>query len=550
MTQAAPQSVSFAPYGADASSSAARVAEWHRQGWWRDEDLWSGFARVAAQRGAQPAIIDGARTIDYHTLAGQAARLAGALTRLGVRPGDTVVVHGRNSLESSLALWACACAGAIMTPIPPMYSASQLGSVFASARPRAVLATGVPREVATCAEAVAGCGDAPLFIVPDPARVGVPAEAFDALLRDPPLTRASRRADDLALLVYSSGTTGLPKGVMHSANSARHAIAERVRLHRVQPGEPALVVAQFGFVGSIVFGHLLGALTGLCSIFLASWDADEALRLIERHRISYLLMMPTHAHDVLASPLLGQLDTSCLRRGAMGGLTQAQRRAVAERFCKPLPAYGMSECLGFTSCDVEAGAGQWLTSDGVPFAGTEVRVVDADFKDLPRGEIGLICYRSGGSAREFYRDPEASAQSFRDGWYVPGDLGFVDADGFVTLTGREKDMIIRGGANVYPNEIESVLLTHADVAEAAVVGAPSAEFGEEIVAFVTTRSKIDPARLRDLCAAQLAPYKVPKVISVLGEMPRTNVGKIDKQRLRAGLAAADGAAQKVAEKQP
>ena len=535
MTQAAPQSVSFAPYGADASSSAARVAEWHRQGWWRDEDLWSGFARVAAQRGAQPAIIDGARTIDYHTLAGQAARLAGALTRLGVRPGDTVVVHGRNSLESSLALWACACAGAIMTPIPPMYSASQLGSVFASARPRAVLATGVPREVATCAEAVAGCGDAPLFIVPDPARVGVPAEAFDALLRDPPLTRASRRADDLALLVYSSGTTGLPKGVMHSANSARHAIAERVRLHRVQPGEPALVVAQFGFVGSIVFGHLLGALTGLCSIFLASWDADEALRLIERHRISYLLMMPTHAHDVLASPLLGQLDTSCLRRGAMGGLTQAQRRAVAERFCKPLPAYGMSECLGFTSCDVEAGAGQWLTSDGVPFAGTEVRVVDDTDQPLPCGSTGHIQVRGPSRCLGYLGAPELNAAGFTaDGFYRTGDLGWIDAAGCVGFATRAKDIIRRGGVTIVPGDLEAVLLQHPRIEHVAVVGLPDARLGERACACVVTRDRLplDIDELtRFLDARGVARYTWPESTALFESFPRSASLKVQKPAL-------------------
>ncbi|NBX88479.1 MAG: long-chain fatty acid--CoA ligase, partial [Betaproteobacteria bacterium] len=130
---------------------------------------------------------------------------------------------------------------------------------------------------------------------------------------------------------------------------------------------------------------------------------------------------------------------------------------------------------------------------------------------------------------------EASALAFRDGWYLPGDLGYVDVDGFVYITGREKDMIIRGGVNVYPNEIESVLLGHEQVAEAAVVGAPSAQLGEEVIAYVTTRSPIEAEVLRALCAKELAPYKVPKTIVVLPEMPRTNVGKIDKQRLRNSL---------------
>ena len=168
--------------------------------------------------------------------------------------------------------------------------------------------------------------------------------------------------------------------------------------------------------------------------------------------------------------------------------------------------------------------------------GSNVRIVDDNCNDLPPGQIGRICYRSGGTATSFLNDPEASAKSFRDGWYFPGDLGYVNDRGFVYITGREKDLIIRGGVNIYPNEIESILLGHPKVSEVAVVGAPSAEFGEEVVAFVVSSEPIDGEELRGYCSIRLAPYKVPRIFRFLQDVPRTSVGKIDKQALKRSFA--------------
>jgi long-chain acyl-CoA synthetase len=175
-------------------------------------------------------------------------------------------------------------------------------------------------------------------------------------------------------------------------------------------------------------------------------------------------------------------------------------------------------------------------SAGTIVFGTELRIVDEYFEDAAPGETGRICYRSAGSARSFLNEPEQSAHSFREGWFFPGDLGRVDADGFVYITGREKDMIIRGGANVYPSEIENVLLGHAGVAEAAVVGTPSNDYGEEIVAYVVLAYEVSTRELVELCRSALAPYKVPREIRVLAEMPKTAFGKIDKLALKRGVA--------------
>ena len=437
-----------------------------------------------------------------------------------------------------MALLACACLGAVMTPVPPMYSAEQLGSVFASAHARAVIATGEGREVDTCATAVRAAAQALLCVVPDAAavaRVSVPSLALTDLLAAPPLAHTPVAGDALALLVYSSGTTGQPKGVMHSANTARHAIAERVRLHRIEPGEPSLVVAQFGFVGSIVFGHLLGALNGLCTILQKSWNADQALNLIAEHRVSYVLMMPTHVHDVLSSPLLGQVDTGTLRRAAMGGLTEEQRRTVAARVAKPLPAYGLSECLGFTSCDRDAPDAHWLTSEGLPFAGTEVRIADDADQVLPLGSTGHILVRGPSRCLGYLGAPALNAAAFTaDGFYRTGDVGHLDGAGCVHFVARAKDIIRRGGVTIVPGDLEAVLIQHPRIAHAAVVGLPDPRLGERACACLVTRDG-QPLELDELTgyleSRGVARYTWPESTAVFESFPRSASLKVQKPAL-------------------
>ena len=168
--------------------------------------------------------------------------------------------------------------------------------------------------------------------------------------------------------------------------------------------------------------------------------------------------------------------------------------------------------------------------------GVEVQIVDAAHRLQPPGTTGLLRYRSPGCATAFYRDEEASRESFRDGWFYPGDLAQLDAEGFLTLAGRAKDMIIRGGINIYPEEIEAILMAHPAVAEAAVVGVPDAARGEEVVAFVVLRQETDETVLRGWCSERLAPYKLPQLIERVAHLPRNSAGKVQKPLLKARLA--------------
>lgn len=343
--------------------------------------------------------------------------------------------------------------------------------------------------------------------------------------------------DQGLLLSLSSGTTGRPKGPLISHGNMYHRFLIYAITLTFTEHDRFACASPLYFSGSRAFSMCMLYFGGTVVLLPPPVSLGTLIREVNDQGCSTAFIVPTIIRRLIDANKAGGHCFPGLRMLiSTGAALFPEDRELALQKITPniINFYGSAEGSGISAL-TSLHPPEKSRSAGAIVWGTEVRVVDGDFKDLQYGQIGRICYRSGGSAREFYRDPEASSLAFRDGWYLPGDLGYVDADGFVTLTGREKDMIIRGGVNVYPNEIEGVLLGHEQVAEAAVVGAPSAEFGEEVIAFVTTRQPIDPDVLRALCTMQLAPYKIPKTVIVLDEMPRTNVGKIDKQRLRGSL---------------
>ena len=473
----------------------------------------------ARRRPAHPAIVARDRTWDYATFDAAVDTAAARLLARGLREGDIVGIALGDTPEHLAFLYGIARAGGVILPMDKRWTEGEKQRVAQHFGARFTLVD-----------------------EGDPAIAGVDCEfveqplAIDAGARDK-LPPTPDHPDLGLVLSLSSGTTGRPKGplILHRNMYHRFLIytitltmSEHDRFACASPmyfsGSRGFTMCQLYFGGTVV---LLPPPVG----------PADLIREINDYECTSAFIVPTIIRRLIdASTSQGHCLPKLRLLISTGAALFPEDRALALERITPniINFYGSAEGSGISALTSRHPPGKSRTAGQIVW-GTEVRVVDAQFNDLPRGEIGRICYRSGGSAREFYRDPEASAQAFRDGWYVPGDLGFVDADGFVTLTGREKDMIIRGGVNIYPNEIESVLLGHELVAEAAVVGAPSAALGEEVVAFVTTRQPVDPEALRALCAKQLAPYKVPKAVQVLPEMPRTNVGKIDKQRLRAGL---------------
>lgn len=473
----------------------------------------------ARRRPAHPAVVARDRTWSYADLDAAADTAALRLLGRGVKQGDIVGIALGDTPEHLAFLWGIARAGAVILPMDKRWTEGEKQRVAQHFGARLTLIDAT-----------------------DPAIAGVECEPVELPLKIDPAARAklpdSPTDPDLGfVLSLSSGTTGRPKGPLLTHRNFYHRFLIYYITLTFTEHDRFACASPLYFSGSRGFS--------LCALYAGSTvvllpppvSAATLIGEVNDYRCTSAFIVPTIVRRLIdANPADGHCYPNLRVLISTGAALFPEDRELALKKITPniINFYGSAEGSGISAL-TSAHPPEKSRSAGAIVWGTEVRVVDADFNDLPRGEIGRICYRSGGSAREFYRDPEASALAFRDGWYLPGDLGYVDADGFVYITGREKDMIIRGGVNVYPNEIESVLLGHEQVAEAAVVGAPSAQLGEEVIAYVTTRSPIEPEALRALCAKELAPYKVPKTVIVLPEMPRTNVGKIDKQRLRNSL---------------
>jgi cyclohexanecarboxylate-CoA ligase len=513
---------------------------YYAAGFWIDKDLWASFAECAKRNAERVAFVAGGRSLRFDELLQSAAAIGAGLRAQGVLPGDVVVIHARTGIESVQAMLACAHAGAVMTPVPPMFSVAQLTAVCTSAKASAMIALGEANDVARAVEACTAA-HVRLAVVPDAlahspdvlAWSRLPGEAADAqhVPVDP---------DALALLVYSSGTTGAPKGVMHSANTVRYAIEQRALLHGVAPGDVSLVVSQFGFVGCVVFGLLFGAMTGITSVLMRSWDGDAAIRLIEAHGITYGLLMPTHVHDVLSSPLLATANVTSFRRCGMGGLTRERRLEVKRRLCpQPLPAYGMSECLGYTTCAVGDRDDKELSTDGIPYPGTHTMVVDDAGVPVEQGVTGAIIVRGPSRFLGYYGAPELTQRALtQDGYYRTGDMGWLDSDGYITFVARQNDIIRRGGINIVPGDLESVLMKHPRIEHVAVVGLPDARLGERGCACVITRDR-QPMAIDELTKfleeQGVARYTWPERVEMFMTFPRSASLKVQKGALIAQL---------------
>lgn len=527
----------------DTESSAAseqqarRSAAYYQTGFWRPGDLWSSISAVAHRDPGRVALICDDRTIGYAELISSSARIGSALAQRGLRAGDVVVIHARNSIESVQALLACAYVGAVITPIPPMFSRAQVASIIGSAGAKAVIGLGEPKELEQLIHGAREAKSVEAIIVPESFADGIRTLSWSTLHSlATPQPRTPVIPEALALLVYSSGTTGQPKGVMHSANTVRYAIEQRSRLHGVTARDTCLVVSQFGFVGSAVFGLMAGLLNGTTSVLLRGWDPDRAIRAIEKYRVSYAHFMPTHTHDVLSSATLDHADVSSFYRGALGGLTAERRLEARARLCpRPLPSYGMSECLGNSTCALEDRLQRILASDGRPFPGTELVVLTEQGEPAQANEVGALHVRGPSRFLGYFGAPELTREALTpDGFFRTGDFGSLDEDGYLTFASRAKDIIRRGGVTIFPAEVEAILMTHPDIAHIAIVGTPDERLGERACACIIPKGD-RPVTLEAvthfLQIRGVARYLWPERAAMFETFPRTPSLKVQKRAL-------------------
>jgi long-chain acyl-CoA synthetase len=473
-------------------------------------------------------------------------RFAGALVELGCGLSDKVVVMMPNGPEMLIAYPAIWRAGLVVVPVLSVLEARELAYIVQNSAARVVITS--PDILPKVQEALAllGEGASAAHIIVTGEDVPPGCLSYEALVRSsrPLAEMAPREPDDLATILYTSGTTGQPKGVVQTHrnlhSNALNAWNSSTTRDRSEIVLLVLPLAHTFGLSVLVSGYLFGA----CGVLMRRFDPEEALALIERHKVTYMAGVPTMFVMMMMLPNADKYDTSSVKRWLVGAapMPMSQLQEFEAKFGGTMyVGYGLSEASPSVASERDDFPRK-PGSTGRPLEGVEVKIVDDDRHDVPHGAIGEICARGDNVSPGYYENPAATAETFRDGWLFTGDMGYLDEDGYLFVVERKKDLIIRGGLNVYPKDVEEVIHRHPAVLEAAVVGVPDLRMGEEVCAYVVRRPG-SPLTADDIvahCQANVAKYKTPRYVEFVESLPKTNLGKIQKKELRKTAAARFG----------
>lgn len=493
-------------------------------------------------------------------IAREATRLAAGLRALGIEKGDRVIVMMLNCPEVIIAYQAISRAGAVIIPVMPLLKAPEVHYIAQNSAAKAVVTSpillpllhaalsGLPtmRYVISTGDEEAGhdsgrdssrpykvlsykdVGTRLIASAPPPNNPSAPDYLGD-------LAGIDLTLDDTAVILYTSGTTGNPKGVeLTQRNVISNTVAGRGdNTNSEQETNVQLAILPLAHAFGLTVSNV-GYLTGTKFVMHPRFDTNAVLSAIERHHVNAFAGVPAMFVALLYTPDADKYDTSSLRYCVSGSapLPLAVLESFQKKFgCQILEGYGLSEAttvLTGHNLNMPVKPG----SVGKPVSGVELRIVDEDDQDVPTGEVGEIIARGPNIMKGYYNMPEATATTLRNGWLHTGDMGKFDEDGYLYIVERKKDLIIRGGLNIYPRDVEEVLNSHPAVIESAVIGVPSERMGEEVKAFVVKRGEVDAETLKAYCREKLANYKTPGEIEFVDLLPRNGVGKIDKKELR------------------
>jgi len=493
-------------------------------------ELWADAARRFADRRA---VAYEEQTLTYGELDARiAAFAAGLRDTLGVQPGDRVALLMPNCLHSVVAYWAALQAGAVAVPVNVRLSAPEMQFILADAGASVLV---VHRAVWPAAQqALAGLPQPPAVVGVGFAEQGVvPADALSAPALPPP--DAGR--DDVAATIYTSGTTGRPKGALITHGNVLFNVQSTINGHGFRPDDVHLLVVPLFHVTGLNTIMPTAFHQGASLVVTAAIAPSELLALIARHRATTFLGVPTTMILLAQCPDIGAHDLSSLRLIAYSGAPMPLETIRKLRSLFPGVRlhnfFGLTETTSVTTVLPDEQALVRPESVGRPVPGLELRIADAVGRPLPPGEVGELLVRGPSVVRGYHGRPKATAEAITGGWLHTGDLATLDDEGYLFLQGRTKELIIVGGENVYPVEVENVLTRHPAVAEAAVVGRPHRVFGEVVRAVVVLQpGAVATAReLKRHCAESLASFKVPHTIEFRDALPRNPSGKVVKREL-------------------
>jgi len=478
--------------------------------------------------------------VSYGMLNEGSARLAALLKEKGVSPGDRVGVMLPNVPYFPIAYYAVLRAGGTVVPMNVLLKPREVGFYLEDPGAKIVIAWG---DFAEAAEKGAEDAGAEVILVK-------PGE-FEKLLADqePDHDLADRDPEDTAVILYTSGTTGKPKGAeLTHANMFKNCTLAANELGQITEDDKLLgalpLFHSFGQTCTLNAGIANRAMISMIPRF----DADKALEIIARDKITLFQGVPTMYNGMLAADTADSADTSTLRLCMSGGSAMPEEvmRKFEDKFgCKVLEGYGLSETspvASFNHPDKENKAG----SIGTPIEGVEMKVVDDDGNDIDQGEVGEIVIKGHNIMKGYWNREDATAEAIKDGWFYSGDMGKIDEDGYFFIVDRKKELIIRGGYNVYPREVEEVLYEHPAILEAAVVGIPDDAMGEEVGAAIVLKEGEDVSvdDVKAYVKEEVAAYKYPRQVWFLDELPKGPTGKILKREIEIPSEVKDEAKEK------
>ncbi len=493
-------------------------------------DLTRGPGRTSP---AHPAIICEGETLSYGELDARASRVANGLQAMGSGPGARVCFLARNSAAFAEVMQGAAKARCILVPLNWRLAGPEIEFITSDCSPVLIVVEPEFEEIARALSCAAK------ILVIGAGNEGDFAAWRDAQAGTDPMLAGGR--DDVALIMYTSGTTGLPKGVqlMHRNLLAHLAFIDAGAFGHWVPDDLQLICLPLFHVGG-TDSLLWSFYTGSQVLLLRDAAAQTIVDAFRAHRVTIAGFVPTIMAMVLDHPDTAGLDFSALRLVSYGGSPispELLQQAYATFGCRFQQLFGMTEATGgvvMLADEDHRGDPALLKACGRPLPTTQLKVVDSDGHALQAGEVGEIAVRSPTMMKGYWQRPEETAKAFRDGWYLTGDAGNFDAQGYLYIRDRIKDMVVSGGENIYPTEVEIALRRHPDVAEVAVIGVPDPKWGEAVKAVVVRQpgSALDDVGLIAFARTYLAGFKCPKSVDFVAELPKNAAGKVLRRELR------------------
>lgn len=487
------------------------------------------FRNAAPLYRDKPVLFVDGKAVRYDELSDGIQRMTGALRARGIGCGDHVVLAMNNCSEWLACFFAVLGTGAVCVPVNPGLRPPEMCNIALHCKPKlAILDAGLAGHFAeaevefdTIVRGGGGGGNDLHAVLSDAAPDRYLAEALDT---------------DPALIFYTSGTTGLPKGVLLS-HGAEVFTATMVADHiGTSPRDCSIVMGSLAFIYPLVINAISSIKGGASLVLQERFHPQLVAEAVREHQVTIMMGVPTMYVMMMNYADQHDCDFSSVRLAFSGGASLGEalcRRARASLGINLFDLWGMTECTPVTTFDPKRDRTGQPDSCGRALPGTAFKIVDDDLNEVPPGTVGEIMLTGPLIMTGYYLNPNATAETLIDGWIRSGDLGMTDREGFLYIVGRKKDLIIRGGANVYPVDVEEALYAHAEVAECAVIGKPDPLFGETVKAYVVKKpGELTVQKLVAHCKDLLADYKVPSEIEFIAELPKGPTGKILRRELR------------------